>query len=230
MPRVELISDVFHYYYTALALHREGFLGHYITGPSLTSEEAWLGRMGGPFERLWQERRLDGLPPRKVKRTWMPELLRRALPRFGGSYRDASVDGSEYGRCRDHAHHDLGRLWRDRATHASHALQRHSHLLGDHSDRSGRWIGRGVSLTQPTSITARPERRPRRSLTGMKTIPAVTNRGHKRRRRSHCSANLGAHYEWNGLGQGRPPSAPPPPSVPSRGCPSEPSTFRAAIP
>ena len=36
--------------------------------------------MGGPFERLWQERRLDGLPPRKVKRTWMPELLRRALP------------------------------------------------------------------------------------------------------------------------------------------------------
>jgi glycosyltransferase involved in cell wall biosynthesis len=90
MPRVELISDVFHYYYTALALHREEFLGHYITGPSLTSGEAWLGRMGGPFERLWQERRLDGLPPQKVKRTWMPELLRRAIPRFGGSYERAN--------------------------------------------------------------------------------------------------------------------------------------------
>ncbi len=90
MPRVELISDVFHYYYTALALHREGFLGHYITGPSLTSGEAWLGGMGGPFGRLWKERRLDGLPARKVRRMWTPELMRRAIPLLGGSYERAN--------------------------------------------------------------------------------------------------------------------------------------------
>lgn len=85
MPTVELISDVFHYYHTALALHRQEFLGNYITGPSLLSDEGWLGRLGGPFERLWRERRLDGLPPRKVKRTWLPEIMRRAIPRLGGS-------------------------------------------------------------------------------------------------------------------------------------------------
>ena len=79
MPRVELISDVFHYYYTALALHRQGFLGHYITGPSLLSDEGALARLGGPFRRLWTERRLDGLPSRKVRRTWVPELMRRAF-------------------------------------------------------------------------------------------------------------------------------------------------------
>lgn len=85
MPKVELISDVYHYYYTALALHRQGFLGHYITGPSLLSNEAWLGRLGGPLGRLWRERRLDGLPSRRVKRLWGPELMRRAIPRLGGS-------------------------------------------------------------------------------------------------------------------------------------------------
>ncbi|HEY3852373.1 MAG TPA: glycosyltransferase family 4 protein [Steroidobacteraceae bacterium] len=85
MPRVELISDVFHYYYTALALHRQGLLGHYITGPSLLSDEGGLARLGGPLERLWTERRLDGLPSRKVRRTWVPELMRRAIPRLGGS-------------------------------------------------------------------------------------------------------------------------------------------------
>lgn len=90
MPRVQLISDVFHYYYTALALHRQGFLERYITGPSLLGDEAWLGRLGGPFDRLWRERRLDGLPAQKVKRTWMPELMRRAIPRFGGSYENAN--------------------------------------------------------------------------------------------------------------------------------------------
>ena len=85
MPRVELISDVFHYYYTALALHRQGFLSHYITGPSLLSDEGWAARMGGSFERLWIERRLAGLPRKSVKRTWMPELVRRAVPLLGGS-------------------------------------------------------------------------------------------------------------------------------------------------
>jgi glycosyltransferase involved in cell wall biosynthesis len=90
MPRVELISDVFHYYYTALALHGQRFLGHYITGPSLTCDEEWLGRLGGPFDRLWRERRLEGLPPQKVRRTWMPELVRRAIPRIGGTHERAN--------------------------------------------------------------------------------------------------------------------------------------------
>jgi glycosyltransferase involved in cell wall biosynthesis len=90
MPRVQLISDVFHYYYTALALQRQGLLTRYITGPSLLGGEEWLGRLGGPFDRLWRERRLDGLPARQVKRIWMPELMRRAIPRLGGSYESAN--------------------------------------------------------------------------------------------------------------------------------------------
>lgn len=65
MPKIELISDVSHYYYAALSLHRQGYLGHYITGPSVMDSEAWLRRFGGPFERLWIERRLEGLPPRR---------------------------------------------------------------------------------------------------------------------------------------------------------------------
>jgi glycosyltransferase involved in cell wall biosynthesis len=85
MPRVELISDVFHYYYTALALHRQGLLSHYITGPSLSGDEAWLGRTGGAFGKLWRERRLDGLPSERVRRIWVPEILRRTIPRLGGS-------------------------------------------------------------------------------------------------------------------------------------------------
>jgi glycosyltransferase involved in cell wall biosynthesis len=85
MPKVELVSPIFHYYYTALALHRQGFLQHYITAPSLLSGEAWVRHLGGPFERLWVERYLEGLPRRSVKRVWIPDLARRAVPLFGGS-------------------------------------------------------------------------------------------------------------------------------------------------
>jgi glycosyltransferase involved in cell wall biosynthesis len=84
MPRVELISNVFHYYYTALALHRQGFLGRYITGPSTLSDEAWVGRLGGPFQRLWVERRLESIPPRRVKRLWLHEIVQKAVHRLGG--------------------------------------------------------------------------------------------------------------------------------------------------
>jgi glycosyltransferase involved in cell wall biosynthesis len=85
MPKVELISPIFHYYYTALALHRRGFLQRYITAPCLLRGEAWVRRFGGPFERLWVERYLEGLPRRSVKRLWLPDLARRAVPLFGGS-------------------------------------------------------------------------------------------------------------------------------------------------
>ena len=85
MPKVELISPIFHYYYTALALHRQGYLQHYITAPSLLSGESWIRRLGGPFERLWIERHLEGLPRRSVKRIWTPDLVRRAVPLFGGA-------------------------------------------------------------------------------------------------------------------------------------------------
>jgi glycosyltransferase involved in cell wall biosynthesis len=85
MPTVDLISNVFHYHYTALALNRHGLLGHYITSPSLLSEEAWIGRLGGPFGLLWRERRLEGLGRRRVKRIWLPELARRVMSRVGVS-------------------------------------------------------------------------------------------------------------------------------------------------
>jgi glycosyltransferase involved in cell wall biosynthesis len=85
MPKVELVSPILHYYYSALALHRQGYLQHYITAPSLLSGEEWVRRLGGPFERLWAERYLEGLPRRSVKRVWMPDLARRLVPLFGGS-------------------------------------------------------------------------------------------------------------------------------------------------
>src|ERR1700722_7610422 len=85
MSRIELISNVSHYRYTALALHRQGFLGHYITGPSLLRGEGWLARFGGPLRKLWTERRLDDLPPQSVRRIWLPELMRRVMMPLGMS-------------------------------------------------------------------------------------------------------------------------------------------------
>jgi hypothetical protein len=58
MVRVELISNIFHYYYTALALQRGGFLQRYITGPCLRDNEERVRKLGSVFERLWAERRL----------------------------------------------------------------------------------------------------------------------------------------------------------------------------
>lgn len=83
MPRVDLISNVFHYYYTALALQRCGYLGQYISGPGARDDEAWLQRLGPVFRRLWIERRLEGIPPASVKRLWLPEVMQKAFTRLG---------------------------------------------------------------------------------------------------------------------------------------------------
>jgi glycosyltransferase involved in cell wall biosynthesis len=80
-----LISNIFHYYHTALSLHRRGYLGDYITGPSALDNEAWMQRRGGIFERLWIERRLEGIPPQLVKRMWLPEIVQKGVKRLGGS-------------------------------------------------------------------------------------------------------------------------------------------------
>ena len=85
MPRVELISNIFHYYHTALSLHRCGYLGDYITGPSALDNEASIQRWGRIFERLWIERRLEGIPPQLVKRMWLPEIVQKAVKRLGGT-------------------------------------------------------------------------------------------------------------------------------------------------
>ena len=85
MPKVELISNIFHYYHTALSLHRCGYLGDYITGPSALDDEAWIQRRGRIFERLWIERRLEGIPPHLVKRMWLPEIVQKAVKRLGGT-------------------------------------------------------------------------------------------------------------------------------------------------
>lgn len=85
MPRVELISNVFHYYHTALSLHRCGYLQHYITGPCARDDEAWMQRLGGIFGRLWTERRLEGIPPSEIKRLWLHEIVQKAVHRFGSA-------------------------------------------------------------------------------------------------------------------------------------------------
>jgi glycosyltransferase involved in cell wall biosynthesis len=82
MPKVELISNVAHYYHTALTLYRCGYLGHYITGPSALDNEAWIRHLGKSFERLWKERRLEGIPPQLVKRMWLPEMALKSIKRF----------------------------------------------------------------------------------------------------------------------------------------------------
>jgi glycosyltransferase involved in cell wall biosynthesis len=84
MPDVDLISNVYHYYYTALALQRCDHLQQYITGPCAMDGEAWMGRMGGPFARLWNERRLQDIPSSKVKRLWLHEMVQKGLHRVGG--------------------------------------------------------------------------------------------------------------------------------------------------
>jgi glycosyltransferase involved in cell wall biosynthesis len=85
MPKVELISNIFHYYHTALSLHRCGYLGDYITGPSALDNEASIQRWGRIFERLWIERRLECIPPHLVKRMWLPEIAQKAVKRLGGT-------------------------------------------------------------------------------------------------------------------------------------------------
>jgi alpha-maltose-1-phosphate synthase len=85
MPKVELISNIFHYYHTALSLYRCGYLGDYITGPSALDDEAWMQHRGRIFERLWIERRLEGIPPRLVKRMWLPEIVQKGVKRLGGT-------------------------------------------------------------------------------------------------------------------------------------------------
>jgi glycosyltransferase involved in cell wall biosynthesis len=85
MPKVELISNIFHYYHTALSLYRCGYLADYITGPSALDDEAWMQHRGKLFERLWIERRLEGIPPRLVKRMWFPEIAQKGVKRLGGT-------------------------------------------------------------------------------------------------------------------------------------------------
>jgi len=85
VPKVELISYLFHYYYLALSLSRSGYLGHYITGPCATDDEAWIRRLGNTFERLWIERRLEGIPPHLVKRMWFPEIIQKGIKKCGGT-------------------------------------------------------------------------------------------------------------------------------------------------
>jgi glycosyltransferase involved in cell wall biosynthesis len=84
MPKIDLISNVFHYYYTALSLHRCGYLQHYITGPCARDDETWMPRLGGTFGRLWTERRLEGIPSSEIKRLWLHEIVQKAIHRIGG--------------------------------------------------------------------------------------------------------------------------------------------------
>jgi glycosyltransferase involved in cell wall biosynthesis len=85
MPKVELISNISHYYYTALSLYHSGLLGHYITGPCALDSEEWMSRFGGSFKRLWDERLLKGIPPEMVRRMWIPEILQKSIKKIGGT-------------------------------------------------------------------------------------------------------------------------------------------------
>jgi glycosyltransferase involved in cell wall biosynthesis len=84
MPTVELVSNISHYYYTALSLLRCGFLGHFITGPRALDNEQWMQRVY-PFKRLWVERKLAEIPPAQVKRLWLPEIAQKMTKRLGGT-------------------------------------------------------------------------------------------------------------------------------------------------
>ena len=84
MPRIELISNISHYYYTALSLYQSGYLGHYIVGPCALDNGAWIERLGAGFKSLWNERRLQGIPPHLVKRMRLPEILQKGINKFGG--------------------------------------------------------------------------------------------------------------------------------------------------
>lgn len=98
MPKVELISNIWHYYYTARALNRGGYLGHYITGPSALDTEAHFAAKGGSFARLWSERRLAGLPPEKIKRIWMAEVAQKLVKKFSNSERSNWVHNEIFAR------------------------------------------------------------------------------------------------------------------------------------
>src|SRR6266702_3961663 len=70
MPTVELIANISHYYYTALSLYHSGYLEHYITGPGALDSEEWL---------------LKGIPPDKVRRMWIPEIVQKGIKKLGGT-------------------------------------------------------------------------------------------------------------------------------------------------
>jgi glycosyltransferase involved in cell wall biosynthesis len=95
MPKVELISNISHYYYTALSLHHSGFLGHYITGPCALDSEEWMSRFGKSFKRLWDERLLKGIPPDKVKRMWIPEIVQKGIKKLGGTSEQSNWASNE---------------------------------------------------------------------------------------------------------------------------------------
>ncbi len=84
MPTVELVSNISHYYYTALSLFRCGLLGHFITGPRALANEQWMGRVY-PFKKLWAERKLGEIPPACVKRVWLPEIAQKLTRKLGGT-------------------------------------------------------------------------------------------------------------------------------------------------
>jgi hypothetical protein len=95
MPKVELISNISHYYHTALSLHDSGFLGHYITGPCALDSEEWMSRFGKSFKRLWDERLLKGIPPDKVRRMWIPEIVQKGIKKLGGTSEQSNWASNE---------------------------------------------------------------------------------------------------------------------------------------
>ena len=94
MPKVALISNVFHYYYAALALERSGSLERYITGPCARESESWMARLGPIGRRIWSERRLAGIRPDSVRRLWLPEIVQKGTTRLGYSEAANRICGS----------------------------------------------------------------------------------------------------------------------------------------
>jgi glycosyltransferase involved in cell wall biosynthesis len=94
MAKVALISNVFHYYYAALALARSGNLARYITGPSARDSESWMARLGPLGRRIWNERRLEGIPPEFIRRLWLQEIIQKPTTRLGYSEVANKICGS----------------------------------------------------------------------------------------------------------------------------------------
>ncbi len=75
-----VLANVPHYYYLAHALFRVGALHRFVTSVGLMGDSEAPKWLPAYWRRRLETRRFADLPPERVRRQWLPELLQKMLP------------------------------------------------------------------------------------------------------------------------------------------------------
>ncbi len=75
-----VLSNIPHYHYLASALESSGRLARYITSTAVLEGETAPRFLPSHYRQKYEGRRLVGVPPHKVKRIRLPEVIQRGLP------------------------------------------------------------------------------------------------------------------------------------------------------